>query len=178
MNGKQRTFALLTLTAACGLSALLLIAGCSPSSAPAAIQSPGAAVDPNAAAKRLPPKEITFDTIKLTKMKNKDETFRRDMLTPKIELLDGQRVRLRGFILPPPQQTGLTRFMLVRDNMACCFGPGSWLYDRVKVDMVPGTSTDYKLSPIVVEGIFNIHEIQMPDGSYMAIYRVTADKVQ
>ena len=175
MNAKQPILAIAALTAVCGLAALLLTSGCAPSSAPAAVQTNTATSNPAA---KQPPKDITFDTIKLAKMKDKNQPFSRELLTPQIERLDGQRVRLRGFILPPPQQTGLTRFMLVRDNMACCFGPGSWLYDRVKVDLVPGVSTDYKLSPIVVEGVFNIHEIQMPDGSYMAIYRVTADKVQ
>jgi hypothetical protein len=184
MNAARTTCLILTLAAASGLTVLLLLGGCTPSSSPGAVQSAtadqqaGNAASANAAGSRTPPKNITFDTIKLAKMKDKNEPFRRDMLTPTIEKLDGQRVRIRGFIFPPPQQTGLTRFMLVRDNMACCFGPGSWLYDRIKVDMVPGASTDYKLGPIVVEGVFDVHEIRMPDGSYMAIYRLTADKAQ
>jgi len=183
MSASRSICLILTLAAACGLTALLVAGGCSPSSAPGAIQfaadqKAGDSASSTVAAARTPPKDITFDTIKLAKMKDKYEPFRRDMLTPTIEKLDGQRVRIRGFIFPPPQQTGLTRFMLVRDNMACCFGPGSWLYDRIKVDMVPGASTDYKLGPIMVEGVFDVHEIRMPDGSYMAIYRLTADKAQ
>ena len=45
------------------------------------------------------------------------------MITPAIEKLENTKVRIRGYILPSFQQSGLTQFVLVRDNMQCCFGP-------------------------------------------------------
>ena len=100
------------------------------------------------------------------------------MITPAIERLSNNKVRIRGYILPPFQQTGLTRFVLVRDNMACCFGPGAAIYDSMIVDMQPGKTIDYKLQPIVVEGTFNVHEVRSPSGRYMSIYHLTADKAE
>ena len=122
------------------------------------------------------PPEFLIDTVKLD-MK-KEDPFKRSLITPAIERLDGTRIRIRGFILPPFQQTGLTRFVLVRDNMACCFGPGAAIYDSMIVELKPGLSTDYTVAPVAVEGIFNIREVEGPGGRAMSIYRVLGEKVE
>jgi hypothetical protein len=44
------------------------------------------------------------------------------MLTKEIEAMDGQLIRIRGYMLPSFQQSGIKKFVLVRDNMECCFG--------------------------------------------------------
>jgi hypothetical protein len=121
-------------------------------------------------------RDITFDTVKLD-MK-KEDPFKRSLITPAIEKLDGNRIRIRGYILPPFQQTGLTRFVLVRDNMACCFGPGAAIYDSMIVELKPGLTTDYTVAPVAVEGTFNIREVEGPGGRAMSIYRVLAEKVE
>ncbi len=121
-------------------------------------------------------REITFDTVKLN-MK-KEDPFTRSLITPAVAKLDGNRVRIRGFILPPFQQTGLTRFVLVRDNMACCFGPGAAIYDSMVVDLKPGMTIDYQVSPVAVVGTFNIREVEGIAGRPISIYHVTAEKVE
>jgi hypothetical protein len=128
------------------------------------------------AARRQPIRNITFDTVKLNL--NKGDPYHSDLLTPAVKQLDGSRVRIRGFILPPPQQTGLTRFVLVRDNLACCFGPGAAIYDSMIIQMKKDLSIDYTVQPIMVEGTFNIHEVHTPDGRCLSIYHLTADKAQ
>jgi hypothetical protein len=120
--------------------------------------------------------DITFDDIKFDIQP--DEPFERSMLTKKIENLSGKPVRIRGFILPSFQQTGLTQFVLVRDNLSCCFGPGAALYDCIVVEMKPGKSTDFNLYPVAVEGTFSIKELQDPDGNTMAIYHLDGDAVR
>lgn len=120
--------------------------------------------------------DITFDDIKFDIQP--DAPFKRDMLTKKIEDLSGKPVRIRGYILPSFQQTGLTQFVLVRDNQACCFGPGAALYDCIVVEMKPGKSTDFNLYPVAVEGTFSIREFQDPDGKALAIYHLDGDEVR
>jgi hypothetical protein len=144
-----------------------------PVGAPSAVKN---TTDPAAAARPQPLRNITFDTVKLNMKKG--DPFRSELLTPEVKKLDGNRVRIRGFILPPPQQNGLTRFVLVRDNMACCFGPGAAIYDSMIVQMKPGLSMDYSVQPIMVEGTFNIHEVDTPDGRCLSIYHMTADKAE
>ena len=122
------------------------------------------------------PLNITFDDIKL-EMK-KGGTFQRSMLTERINKLAGKPVRIRGYILPSYQQRGIVQFVLVRDNMECCFGPGAALYDCVLVEMQPGTSASYTVRPVAVTGVFSIHEIKGPDGKHLAIYHLAGQTVQ
>ena len=151
----------------------------STSDAPAATEI--ASAEPTAApniatGKPAAPIDITFDDIKFDI--KPDAPFKRPMLTKKIEDLAGKPVRIRGYILPSFQQTGLTQFVLVRDNQACCFGPGAALYDCIVVEMKPGKSTDFNLYPVAVEGTFTINELQDPDGKALAIYHLDGDDVR
>jgi hypothetical protein len=120
-------------------------------------------------------RELTFDDIKFEM--NKEEPFLRTMLTPEIEALDGENIRIRGFMYPSFQETGLTQFVLVRDNMECCFGPGAALYDCIYVEMEPGKSTNYFIRPVSVSGEFHIREWVL-DGKHLAIYHMTATEVR
>ena len=69
-------------------------------------------------------KNITFDDIKLEL--EKDEKYIPEKhLNEKVDKLQGQKIRIRGWIHPSVfTQTGITQFVLVRDNQECCFGPG------------------------------------------------------
>jgi hypothetical protein len=125
---------------------------------------------------RQPTRDITFDTIKFDMQK--EEPFLRTMITPAIEKLANSKIRIRGYILPSFQQNGITQFVLVRDNMQCCFGPGAALFDCVVVKMEDGKSTDFTTRPVAVEGVFSIDELRGPDDKCLAIYHLQAEKVQ
>jgi hypothetical protein len=106
------------------------------------------------------------------------DPFKRAMLPPAIESMAGQRIRIRGYMLPAAQQRGIKTFVLVRDNQECCFGPGAALYDCILVEMVPGKTTEFSIWPIAVEGTFGINEVVGPDGNHLAIYRIEGESVQ
>ena len=133
--------------------------------APVARPSPGAG-----------PAEITFDDIKLDLAKG--APFRREVLTERVTGLDGRRVRIRGYILPSFQQSGLTQFVLVRDNQECCFGPGAALHDCIVVRMQPGRTADFSIRPVAVAGTFRVAELRGPDGNHLAIYALEGENVQ
>lgn len=147
---------------------------------PASNASKASPSAPAARSARLPAAagraDITFDDIKFDL--DKKAEFKRSMLTPKIEALDGRQVLIRGYILPSFQQTGLTQFVLVRDNMQCCFGPGAALYDCIVVEMKPGVSTNFTVRPVAVQGTFAIREFLDPDGKPLAIYHMDGESVQ
>lgn len=117
----------------------------------------------------------TFDDIKFEI--EPGETFHREMLTPEIEQLAGQRIRIRGYILPTFQRKGIRQFVLVRDDQECCFGPGAALYDCIIVEMLPGESTEFTVKPVAVEGVFSIDEMIGPDGNHWAIYHLVGEAV-
>jgi hypothetical protein len=118
----------------------------------------------------------TFDDIKFDIQP--DEPFRREMIGEEIEKLAGQRVRLRGYILPTPQKRGIKQFVLVRDNQECCFGPGAAIYDCVLVEMRPGKTAEFSIRPVTVEGTFDINVFMGPDDAPLAIYHIDGESVE
>lgn len=106
------------------------------------------------------------------------EPFKRKMLPGPIEAMDGQPIRIRGFILPTPQKRGIKQFVLVRDNQECCFGPGAALFDCILVEMNEGQTAEYTIRPVAVTGTFGIQEFVGPDGKHLAIYRIAGETVK
>jgi hypothetical protein len=113
--------------------------------------------------------DLTFDDIKFDM--EKDEEFSSDMLTDAINDLEGKRISLRGYVLPSTRQSGITAFVLVRDNQECCFGPGAALFDCVLVKLREKHEIDYTVRPVTVEGQFMIRPYTVGD-RVMAVFRM------
>ena len=59
-----------------------------------------------------------------------------EQISPQIQAMDGKNVEIQGFMLPLDMSEGnLRTFMLLKDQMACCFGNiprlNEWVYVRV-----------------------------------------------
>ena len=122
-------------------------------------------------------KSVTFDDVKLDLKKG--DPYDASLLTPPIKKLDGKSIRIRGYILPGFQQSGIKNFVLVRDNMECCFGPGALLQDFILVEMTPPGSTNFTVRPVSLEVIFSIREVKDPvNGRYLAIYHLDGKEVK
>lgn len=119
---------------------------------------------------------ITFDDLKFEM--DKRSKFKREMLTNSINDLVGERLRLKGYIRPSIRQKGLTKFIFVRDNKECCFGPGAALYDCVLVTLANGKKSDYVNRPLTVEGDFFLKEYTGPDGRVWAVYRMKNGEIK
>ena len=121
--------------------------------------------------------EATFNDVKFDMTKT--ELFDRAMLTPRINALLGKKIRIRGYMYPTLRKKGLKQFVLVRDNMECCFGPGAALFDCVLVTMAPDQTAEYSIRPIAVEGTLRLEELPGgPDGRPLAIYQMIGDGVK
>jgi hypothetical protein len=140
------------------------------------VAAPKPAATTAPAARATSVRDISFDDVKLEMQKG--DPFTRDLLPARVTSLENTRVRIRGYILPSFQQTGLTQFVLVRDNQECCFGPGAALHDCVVVRMRPGKTADFSIRPVAVAGTFKIDELRAPDGSHLAIYALDGDEVK
>ncbi|HEY2881159.1 MAG TPA: DUF3299 domain-containing protein [Pirellulales bacterium] len=139
-------------------------------------QSAEATAEPQVDPAKQPARDITFDAVKFD-MK-KEAPFERSMITPAIEKLTNKKIRVRGYIYPSFQQTGITDFVLVRDNLQCCFGPSAALYDCIVVKMDAGKTIDFTTRPIAVEGVFSIDVLKGADDRALAIYHLQAQQVQ
>ena len=123
--------------------------------------------------------DLTFDDIKFDI--EKGGQFARKMLTKDIEALNKKSIKIRGYILPASvfKQSGIEEFVLVRDNMECCFGPGAALYDCIIVQMKKGKTAKFTTRPVAVKGKFEIKEFKYPDSEeHYAIYKLTAEEVK
>lgn len=134
---------------------------------------PSVAVEP-----RTKPRvrDISFDSVKFPL--GKGEPFDQELLTPEITELDGAPVRIRGYMLPHYVSSGIKRFVLVRDNQECCFGPGAALYDCMLVDLADGRSTDYRVHPITIEGRLEIRPEGDDPSQPMVLYHLVDGRVR
>jgi len=120
-------------------------------------------------------KEATFDDLKFDM--EKGDKFELSLLTPQVKELFDRRIRIRGFIFPTLRKRGIKQFVLVRDNLECCFGPGAALFDCILVHMEEGKTAEYSIRPVAVEGKFSLEEFLDYDGTVRAIYRLDGESV-
>ena len=144
------------------------------------------AEDRTSSASALAKGDINFDDLKFDI--EKGQPFEDDQLSDRVRSLNGKKVKLSGFILPAStyKQTGIERFVLVRDNQECCFGPGASLFDCVYVQMVGGNTAEFAVRPVTVEGKFKIdtESYRYPDGigpdgsSHLAVFEIEGVEVR
>ena len=120
--------------------------------------------------------ELTFDDLSFEM--EKGGAFDRSLLTDRIKKFHGADVRLRGFIRPSFRQSKIEKFVFVRDDKECCFGPGAAIYDNALVSLKKGTETAYTVRPIVVTGKLYLKEYETPDGLILSIYRIKNGKIE
>ncbi len=115
---------------------------------------------------------VSFDDIDLLKVLNLDPVpaDAPERLPKWLKALDGKRIRVRGFMFPPFQDTDIRGFVLARDNQICCFGRTPKEYDLIDTFMRKGVTTHYiQGRPFDVVGVFHIKsEIE----KYTAMYEL------
>jgi hypothetical protein len=102
---------------------------------------------------------VSYDDIDLLKVLNMDPVppDAATQMPAWLKGLDGRRIRIRGFMYPTFQQTGVHAFGLARDNQICCFGRNPKIYDVFDVVLHEGATTDYIPNrPFDVVGVFHI----------------------
>ncbi len=115
---------------------------------------------------------ISYDDFNLLKVMNFDPVPKDapEKLPKWLKALDGQRIRVRGFMYPPFQDTDIRGFVLACDNQICCFGRTPKEYDLVDVFMRKGVTTRYiQNRPFDVVGVFRI---KLEVERYTAMYEL------
>lgn len=115
---------------------------------------------------------VNYDDLDLLKILNMDPvTPDAPSLFPEwLTGLDGQRIRIRGFMMPTFESSGLERFVLARDTGLCCFGRNPKVYDLIAVELKAGTTCDYiHLRAFDVIGTLRI-DMQVEDGKPFSLY--------
>lgn len=112
--------------------------------------------------------DLNFDHLKFDIQP--DEAFQIRQLTADLIKLRGHKIRIRGYIKPAFKSKDIKKFVMVRDNQECCFGPGAALYDCMIVEMKEGATTDYSTRPITIEGTFQLKPYRGADKKIWAIF--------
>lgn len=115
---------------------------------------------------------VTFDDIDLLKVLNMEPVPENaiEMFPDWLRELDGQLVRIRGFMFPTLSQTGITYFQHVRDNEICCFGRTPKVYDRISTVLRAGKTTNYiQGRPYDVIGTFRFDPVY-DDDEWIQLY--------
>ncbi|MCP4170560.1 MAG: hypothetical protein GY758_07295 [Fuerstiella sp.] len=122
---------------------------------------------------------LTYDDIDLLKILNMEPVpTNADTHFPQwLNDLSGQRIRIRGFMYPTFEATGLTAFTMARDNGICCFVRQPKIYDIIGITLADGETTDYiEGKPFDVEGVFQIAP-EADDTELYQLYRIADAKV-
>lgn len=153
--------------------------------APPKVDSPAAPAGPLKIQLLVPTKEfkiegpegairVSYDDLDLLKVLNM-EPVPADAAAhfpPWLKELDGKRIRVRGFMYPTEQETGLKGFLLARDNQICCFGRDPKIYDVFPVRMRKGVTANFILGrPFDVVGLFHIRP-EDAEGKLYNLYEV------
>lgn len=114
--------------------------------------------------------ELNFDHLKFNIQP--DQPFEVRQLTLDLLKLRGRTIKIRGYIRPSFKEKNITRFVFVRDNQECCFGPGAALYDCAIVNMASGNAVNFSTRPVTVEGKFALKPFRGPDKRVWAIFEI------
>ena len=88
---------------------------------------------------------VSYDDLDLLKVLNMEPVTidAIDHMPAWLKGLNGQRIKIRGYMFPTFETEGIERFVLARDNQICCFGRDPKVYDLVQIDLKAGKTTRY-----------------------------------
>lgn len=92
---------------------------------------------------------------------------------PDVRVLDGQPIFLKGYMYPERQQNGLTEFVIVKDNLQCCFGGQPQLTDMMTVVMDKGMTVNFTTEQVSIAGVFRARAPQQ-SGALQTVYKIEA----
>lgn len=116
--------------------------------------------------------KVSFADLDLHAILGSDDITEDDVkrLPNSVKLLDGKRVRIRGYMYPTFEETGITSFVLTSNLRLTNFGKAFRAYEMVLVDLIGGTTTENQdLKPIEVIGVFELKP-SFEDGRPQLLY--------
>lgn len=118
-----------------------------------------------------------YGRISYAMLKHPDEALEH-LPSPAAQELDGKRVFIKGYMFPPSHETGVTRFVLCRDNGDCCFGGQPPPSDMIFVELKEGLDTRYDSRLRHVAGTFHVVNTDKNDVGKQVLYRLDADYIR
>lgn len=101
------------------------------------------------------------------------------VIPPEIRSLSGKKVAIKGFMIPiEVDSQGVSRFALVRNQMACCYGvtpqPNEWVY----VVMSRGKKTETIMDQLITAfGTLRVSDT-ITEGGINSLYQLECERVK
>jgi hypothetical protein len=101
-----------------------------------------------------------------------------EQIPPAVKALNGRKIAVEGFMVPVQMvKEDVRYFLLVRNQMLCCFGVAVGMNEWIYITMAEGTHARYVPDvPVMVYGTLKVGE-EIRDGIVMSIYRMDGDKL-
>jgi len=120
------------------------------------------------------PADISFDDLKIDI--DPASRFESSMLTDDIEQLDGQLVRIRGYMWPSFKRTGIKAFVLLL-NTQCKYGSAKDpIWCNIRVTMDEGETASYSTRPMTLEGRLHV-DLVKGDKYDISLYKMEDARV-
>lgn len=114
------------------------------------------------------PLEISFDDLVIGMQA--DVVYRPWMLTERAKEVDGQKVRLVGYVHPGVDKQKHIKELVLLRNLECKFGPGGQADHLVMVRFKPGVEATFTKNAVEVQGILKVNPWTGADGNTWSIY--------
>jgi hypothetical protein len=139
--------------------------------APAEAQKEPAAVKPPSG-----PQDVPWEQLDLGM--EPDSVYEPWMLTTRVKILEGQPIRITGFMSGAIlQKNNIRTFPLMREK-ECPFGPGGQAHHVIEVELDASRRTEFTTEPITVEGVFSVKPWTGPNGKTWSLYRLDGAKIR
>lgn len=101
-----------------------------------------------------------------------------DQIPERVRALDGQRIRIRGFMIPTLlEDDGVREFIIVSSPMVCCYGQTPEIYEYMMVRMSGKPSPMRENMPTLYEGTLRVGDVY-EHGYWAGIFVLECDKVE
>ena len=157
------------LSRICSVAILCHLIGCQAKNSPDVQPARSDNIQTPAAENPLP---VSFDELDLCKIPNMTPVpvDAVDHFPQTLKSLDGKRIRIRGFMMPTFEVTGIKTFVLARDLRLTDFGRPVRVDEMISVE--PRNPCDYvKMKPFDVVGTFRI-EMEIVENEPVGLYRI------
>jgi hypothetical protein len=101
---------------------------------------------------------------------------------PEVAQLDDQKVFIKGYIRPESVTTksNIKKFLLVRDNNQCCFGPLSQVkyHDQIQVELVAPKAIEFTRGLLRVGGTLSVRPRNIVSRTGQPVFSMIVDHIQ
>ena len=101
-----------------------------------------------------------------------------ELIPASAKSLEGKHIFIKGYVYPGQQTSGITQFLLVRDQGSCCFGGNPKVTDRIQVKLKDPLTLTFETRLFKLAGVFHVEEAKAADATGAVYYHLEATHLE